>query len=223
MSDTSGHRQRLKERFLGTSGAGVADYELLELALTYAIPRKDVKPLAKALLAKFGTLGGVLTAPAEELQRVPGLGPASVVLLQVCQQLALRVRRAGLTEQPLLDNRLALLDYLYTRYASSTREEVHALYVNSQLKLIAEETLFTGTLETVAASPRDVLKRALAHNAAGLILAHNHPEGEPKPSAADRDFTTQLLQAASALGVTLHDHLIIGAAAHYSFKSAGQL
>jgi DNA repair protein RadC len=223
MSETEGHRARLKSRFLGTNGAGVADYELLELALTFAIPRRDVKPLAKSLLQTFGSLGGVLTAPVEELQAISGLGPHSVVLLQVCQQLALRVRRSSLNAQPLLDNRLALLDYLYTRFASSAREEVVALYLNAQLKLLTEETLFTGTLESVSASPREVLKRALAHNAAGLILAHNHPHGAPTPSAADVQFTSQLAQAAAALGVTLHDHLIIGTEAHYSFKGAGQL
>jgi DNA repair protein RadC len=218
-----GHRARLKERFLGTAGAGVADYELLELALTFAIPRRDVKPLAKALLAKFGTLNSVLTAPVEELHAVHGLGPASVVLLQVCQQLALRVRRAGLGDKPLLDNRLTLLDYLYTRYASSPREEVHGLFLNNQLRLVAEETLFTGTLNEVSISPRDILKRTLAHNAAGLILAHNHPAGAPTPSPADDALTAQLAEAAKALGVTLHDHIIVGAEAHYSYKGAGKL
>lgn len=218
-----GHRQRLKERFSATSGAGVADYELLELALTFAIPRRDVKPLAKALLARFGNLGGVLTAAPEDLNQVKGLGPASIMLLQVLQQLAVRMKRATLTGQPVLADRLTLLDYLYTRFANTTREECVVLFLNNQLKLLAEETLFTGTQHQVAASPREVLKKALAHNASGLILSHNHPQGAPQPSPADELFTQQLQQAATALGLTLHDHLIIGAEAHYSFKGSGKL
>jgi DNA repair protein RadC len=223
MSDAQGHRQRLKARFAGTNGAGVADYELLELALTYAIPRRDVKPLAKVLLAKFGSLSAVLTALPEDLQQVQGLGPSSVMLVQVLQQLAMRMKRAGLTDKPVLADRLTLLDYLYTRFACQTREECVGLFLNAQLKLLAEETLFTGTQTAMAVSPREILKKALALNATGLILAHNHPSGAPQPSRADEDFTTQLHHAAHALGLVLHDHLIIGAEAHYSFKAAGKL
>jgi DNA repair protein RadC len=219
----SGHRQRLKERFAATSGAGVADYELLELLLTYAIPRRDVKPLAKQLLATFGTLNGVLTAPPEQLATVPGLGPGSVVLVQVIQQLAMRVRREKVKGQPVLAGRLELLDYLYTLFASKTREECHVLYLDARLCLMADETLFTGTLTETAASPRDIIKRALELNAAGLVVAHNHPSGTPKPSAADRILTANLLQAAAAMSLILHDHLIIGTEAHYSFKGAGEI
>ena len=223
MSDAEGHRARLKSRFLETGGAGVADYELLELALMFAIPRRDVKPLAKDLLRTFGTLQGVLNASVVELKNTEGMGEHSIALLQVCRQLALRIGKTELKQNPVLANTLALLDYLYTRFAASSREEVVVLYLNSQLHLLAEETLFMGTLEHVSASPRDVLKSALAHNAAGLILSHNHPNGAPKPSPADVTFTAQLKQAATALGLTLHDHIIIGAEAHYSFKAMGQL
>jgi DNA repair protein RadC len=223
MSNAEGHRARLKARFLETGGAGVADYELLELALTFAIPRRDVKPIAKQLLKTCGSLQGVLNASPAELKKIEGMGEHSIALVQVLRQLALRVGKAQLAAKPVLDNRLVLLDYLYTRFASSVREEVVVLYLNSQLHLLAEETLFMGTLENVSASPREVLKRALEHNAAGLILAHNHPNGAPKPSQADIHFTTQLQKAALALGLELHDHLIIGAEAHYSFKAAGQL
>lgn len=220
---SDGHRQRLKDRFAATHGAGVADYELLELALMFAIPRRDVKPLAKQLLAAFGTLNGVLTAPADALAAVPGLGASSVVFLQVIQQLAVRVRREKVTEAPLLASRMALLDYLYTLFAAKTREECHVLYMDASLRLLADETLFTGTLTDTAASPREILKRALALNAAGFVVAHNHPSGTPKPSVADRVFTANLLQGAEAMGVVLHDHLIIGAEAHFSFKGAGEL
>ena len=218
-----GHRERLKARFVGTGGAGVADYELLELALTFAIPRKDVKPLAKDLLAKFGSLSGVLTATPEQLGAVKGLGPSSVAFIQVVQQLAVRVRREKVVGQPVLASRLELLDYLYTKFAGFSREEFHVLYLDSKMKLVADEVLFTGTLHEVAVSPRDVLKRALELNASGVVVAHNHPSGSPEPSAADVSFTEQMAQACSAMGVQLVDHVIVGAEAHYSFRGAGKV
>ncbi|NBX85680.1 MAG: DNA repair protein RadC, partial [Proteobacteria bacterium] len=177
-----GHRQRLKHRFQNTNGSGVADYELLELALTFAIPRRDVKPLAKHLLEKFGSLSQVLTAPPEDLAQINGLGPSSVIFIQVIQQLAVRTRREKLQGKPLLASRLELLDYLYTLFQSKPREEFHVLYLNTQLQLITDETLFTGTLTETVAAPREILKRALSHNAAGMVVAHNHPSGTPTPS-----------------------------------------
>lgn len=218
-----GHRQRLKERFQATKGVGIADYELLELALTFAIPRRDVKPLAKSLLTRFGSLEGVLTTAPEDLYQVKGLGANSVVLIQLLQQLTVRMKRAHLSEEPILADRLTLLDYLYARFAQSTREECVVLFLNHQLRLLAEETLFTGTQHHVLMSPREILKKALAHNASGIILSHNHPQGAPLPSLADEQLTQQLRQAATALGITLHDHLIIGVDAHYSFKGSGKL
>lgn len=218
-----GHRERLKARFVGTCGAGVADYELLELALTFAIPRRDVKPLAKELLRVFGTLGGVLTATPEQLAAVKGLGPASVIFVQTVQQLALRVRKEKVTGQPVLASRLELLDYLYTKFAQCTREEFHVLYLDAKMKLVADEVLFTGTLTEIAVSPRDLLKRALELNCAGVIVAHNHPSGSPEPSGPDLAFTGQLMAAAAALGITLHDHVIVGTEAHYSFSASGKI
>lgn len=225
MSDhgNDGHRARLKARFAGTLGAGVADYELLELALTFAIPRKDVKPLAKNLMEKFGSLGGVLVATPEQLAAVKGMGPASVIFMQVTQQLALRTRREKLEGRPVLANRLELLDYLYTKLGGKGREECHVVYLDSKLKLLADEVLFVGTLDKVAAAPRDVLKRALELNATGLVVAHNHPSGEPSPSNEDMAFTAALVMAAEALNLTVHDHVIVGEDAHYSFKGAGIL
>jgi DNA repair protein RadC len=218
-----GHRARLKARFVGTQGAGVADYELLELALTFAIPRRDVKPLAKELLAKFGGLNGVLTATPEQLGAVKGLGPATVIFMQVTQQLALRVRRQNMKNMPVLSNRLELMDYLYTLFAGKGREEFHVLYLDANLKLLADETIFTGTLTEVTAAPREILKRALELNAAGVVVAHNHPSGTPAPSDADAHFTRLLVSAATPLGVEVHDHVIVGAEAHFSFKGAGRM
>jgi DNA repair protein RadC len=219
----AGHRERLKHRFMDGHGKGLADYELLELALTFAIPRKDVKPLAKDLLARFGDLAGVTAAAPEALAKVRGLGASSVAYLKLLHALALRTRRAHVADKPLLGNRLALLDYLYTLYKGKTREEVHVLYLDAQLQLVADETLFTGTLTASAASPRDIIKRALELNAAGFVIAHNHPSGAPRPSADDTEFTARLLQLCPAMDLTLHDHLIIGEGRHFSFKGAGQL
>lgn len=221
--DNGGHRERLRARFVGTGGAGVADYELLELALTFAIPRRDVKPLAKDLLKQFGSLGGVLTATPEQLAAVKGLGPASVVFVQVVQQLALRVRREKVVGQPILASRLELMDYLYTKFASVGREEFCVLYLDAKMKLVADEVLFAGTLHEVSASPREVLKRALELNASGIVVAHNHPSGSPEPSSADFLFTEQLVMACAAMGVELHDHVVVGVEAHYSFKGHGKL
>ena len=223
IADHMGHRARLKARFVATHGTGLADYELLELLLMFGIPRQDVKPLAKTLLTRFGSLNGVLSAPADDLRSVKGLGDSTAALLQLVQQLALRTRKEHLSAKPVLSSRLVLLDYLYTRFATTTREELVVLFVDAKLQLLQDETLFTGTLNEVTAAPREILKRALTLNAAGLVVSHNHPSGLPKPSAADHTFTQQLVQAATAVGLQLHDHIIIGTEGHYSFKGAGEL
>lgn len=223
MNDATGHRQRLKTRFMDGLGAGLADYELLELLLAYAIPRKDVKPLAKALLAEFASLEGVLAATPERLTQISGMGESSTALLKLAHTLNLRTRRAKAEDKPLLANRVALMDYLYSRFAGKTREELHVLYVDAKLRLITDETLFTGTLTHTAAAPRDIIRRALEHNAAGLIIAHNHPSGAPTPSEADRAFTAELCAACHPLNLTLHDHLIVGLRQHFSFRGAGEL
>ncbi len=222
-SGPEGHRARLKQRFMESAGTGVADYELLELALMFAIPRRDVKPLAKTLLLKFGNLGNVLAAQPDDLAQVPGVGEGVCIFLQVVNQLARRVRKQNINSQPQLNSRLTLLDYLYTHFADKDREEFEVLFLDNALKLIKSETVFTGTLAEVNTSPREVLRRALAYNAAGVVVAHNHPSGAPKPSAADLEFTRLLMQACTAMGIELHDHIIIGTESHFSFRANGQL
>lgn len=208
---------------MASHGVGVADYELLELALTYAIPRKDVKPVAKALLVKFKDLNGVMGASHEDLAAVSGMGTSSAVLFGVMGQLALRVRREKVKKAPMLSNRLELLDYLYTLFAGKVREEFHVLFMDAKLGLVADETMFTGTLTETSVGPREVVKRALELNAAGMIVAHNHPSGEPRPSVADLALTEALMMACAAVEIELHDHVIVGAEKHYSFKGAGKL
>lgn len=218
-----GHRERLKARFLATRGVGVADYELLELALTYAIPRKDVKPIAKALLAKFSDVAGVLKASAEQLEAVEGMGPHSAVLFGLVGQLALRAGRENMRKRPVLGNRLELMDYLYTLFSAKEREEFHVLFLDARLGLIVDETMFSGTLSESCVGAREVLKRALEVNAAGLIVAHNHPSGNPRPSVSDEVLTADLSRACNAMGIVLHDHVVVGREAHFSFKGAGKL
>lgn len=216
-----GHRARLKQRFLEGGGVGLAEYELLELALTYAIPRRDVKPLAKRLLVRFGGLNGVLNANHQELMSVDGMGESTAIFTKLMGAMAKKVAKSQIGGKPLLDNRVGLLDYLYTRFADNTREELVALFVDTKLFLLGTETLFTGTLDATVAAPRELIKRALDHNAAGMIVAHNHPSGAPSPSEADVVFTKKLDEVCAALGITLFDHVIVGAEEHYSFKGHG--
>ncbi|PIZ32138.1 MAG: hypothetical protein COY40_00075 [Alphaproteobacteria bacterium CG_4_10_14_0_8_um_filter_53_9] len=215
---SEGHRSRLRARFLEGLGVGMADYEVLELALTLAIPRKDVKPLAKDLMTRFGSLKNVLVADVQALKAVGGVGDAVVVQLKLALALAQRISLQALKNDEIcLDNRLALMDYLFARYADVAREEFVALFVDAKMKLLAAETLFTGSLTGSVAAPREILKRALAHNAAGLIVAHNHPSGVAEPSGEDHLFTRQLEEACENLGIILHDHVIVGGESYYSF------
>jgi DNA repair protein RadC len=222
-NNSDGHRMRLRERFCDTGGLGVSDYELLELALMFAIPRKDVKPIAKDLIQVFGSLNGVLLAPQEKLEAVKGMGPSSAIFVKVVQQLSLRMKREKVAKAVNLTNRIELMDYLYTKFAHLQREEFHVLYLDAKLKLVADEMIFAGTLHSVNASPREVLKRALELNCSGIIVAHNHPSGNPTPSRADMLITEQLMMACAAMGLDLHDHVIVGADTHYSFRSEGKL
>lgn len=222
-ASADGHRGRLRARFLEGQGVGMADHEVLELALTLAIPRRDVKPLAKDLLAKFGSLRAVLVADTAELMAMKGIGEAAVVQLKLALTFAKRVAVQELRATPILADRLSLMDYLYARFADAPREEFIGLFLDAKMQLIAAETLFTGTLDASVAAPRDIIKRALAHNAAGLIVAHNHPSGVPTPSAEDRAFTHQLADVCAGMGMVLHDHVIVGREQHFSFKGAGQV
>lgn len=217
------HRKRLRERFLAGGSSAVADYELLELVLFRAIPRQDVKPLARALLTAFGTFSDVLSAPRERLEQVAGVGAAVVTELKVVEAAAHRLAQARILDRPAISGWQALIDYCRTTMSRRETEQFRILFLDRKNTLIADEPQAKGTVDHVPVYPREVMKRALELNASALILVHNHPSGDPSPSEADIAVTRQIEAAAQALSITLHDHLIIGASDEFSFRSAGYL
>ncbi len=217
-----GHRKRLRERFLANSDA-LPDYELLELLLFASHPRGDVKPLAKSLLKQFGSLRGVLTATPERLSEVASVGEATISALKVVEAAAQRLLRAEAAEKPVLQNWKALLDYCQAAMGHKPREEFRILFLNHKNRLLADEVQQTGTVNHTPVYPREVVKRALELSASAIILAHNHPSGDCTPSQADIDITRKIGEAATAVGIQLHDHLVIAADAHFSFRAHGML
>ncbi|MBL9052665.1 MAG: DNA repair protein RadC [Tabrizicola sp.] len=217
------HRQRLRERFMQAGGAALPDYELLELVLFSAIPRQDVKPLARLLLDTFGDFNRVVTASTARLEMVKGVGPAVVQELKLLEAAAQRMMRARVMQKPVLSSWDALLDYCHTAMSHRETEQFRVLYLDRKNNLIADEEQARGTVDHVPVYPREVVKRALELNASALILVHNHPSGDPTPSDADVSMTDQVKEACCALGLTLHDHLIIGKSRELSFRTEGYL
>lgn len=218
-----GHRQRLRERFMATDGEGMPDYELLELLLAIAIPRSDVKPLAKTLLAEFGSFNGVITAGPEALGRVKGMGDVSVAALKVVRAAALRLARGEIMDRPVVNSWDRLLDYCMAAMGHEKVEQTRVLFLDKRNKLIADERQNRGTVDHTPLYPREIVKRALELGASAIILVHNHPSGDPTPSRADIDMTKEVQDAAAKLGIALHDHLIISREGPASFKSLGLL
>ena len=218
-----GHRRRLRRRFLKDSGAGFSDYELIELILFGALPRTDVKPLAKALLKRFGSFAELIAAPAAEIRKVPGAGEAVVVALKSVQAAAVRLMQDELMDRPVLTNWRRLLDYCHASMARERTEQFRVLYLDRKNVLMADEVQQSGTVDHAPVYPREVMKRALELGASALIVVHNHPSGDPTPSAADVEMTHALAAAANKLGLVLHDHVIVGRTGHASFKSLGLL
>jgi DNA repair protein RadC len=217
------HRKRLRERFAIGGAAALPDYELLELVLFRAIPRQDVKPLAHALLERFGDFKRVLSAPPERLAEVKGIGDAVVLELKIVEAAAHRLARARVIQRHAISSWDALLDYCHTTMAHRETEQFRVLFLDRKNVLIADEEQAKGTVDHVPVYPREVVKRALELNASSLILVHNHPSGDPTPSQADITMTMQIRDAAEALDLSLHDHLIIGKSTELSFKSEGYL
>ena len=217
------HRQRLRARFMAGGAAAVPDYELLELVLFRAIPRQDVKPLARRLLERFGDFNAVISAPAARLEEVAGVGPAVVQELKIVEAAAHRLARTRVMNQPVLASWYQLLDYARAAMAHRATEQFRVLYLDRKNVLVADEEQARGTVDHVPVYPREVVKRALELNASALILVHNHPSGDPTPSEADIIVTGQIHDAAQVMGIVLHDHLIVGRSRALSFRSEGYL
>ncbi len=221
--DYLGHRKRLRERFLQSGSDSLQDYELLELMLFAALPRRDTKPIAKDLLRQFGSFGEVISADPEKLKAVKGMGDAGVVALKAAQASALRLLQTKMRDAPTISSWQALVDYCTAQMAYGSTEQFRVLYLDRKNKLIADEAQQKGTVDHTPVYPREVVKRALDLNASALVMVHNHPSGDPTPSRADIDMTRKVKDAATAVGVTLHDHLIVARGGHTSFKSQGLL
>jgi len=215
-----GHRERLRHRALQAMGA-LPDYELLELFLFRSLPQGDVKPLAKALLERFGGLAAVLAADVEALKTVKGVGAAVALDLKLLQEAALRIGRAEVTRRPVISSWTALLAYTKAALAHAPREQFRVLFLDKKNQLIADETMNEGTVDHAPVYPREVARRALELSASAIILVHNHPSGDPTPSAADIDMTRQVVEAGRVLKIAVHDHLVVGREGVASFKALG--
>lgn len=216
----AGHRSRLRQRF-AASPAAVPDYELLELILFRSIPRKDVKPLAKELIATFGSFGAVLHGDEARLRAFKLVKDATIADFAVLRETTARITQAKVIKREVISSWGALLDYCFATMAHNTVEQFRILFLDRQNVLIADEVQQTGTVDHTPVYPREVVKRALALNASAIILVHNHPSGDPTPSREDVDMTKQIINTAKPLGIEVHDHLVIGKGKHASFKSLG--
>ena len=213
-----GHRDRLRARFREAGPDALADYEMLELVLFRAIPQRDVKPLAKTLLDKFGSFAEVISAPPERLKEVGGLGDAAVTEFKIVAAAAQRLAKGQLRKRPVLSSWSSVLDYCRTAQAFSEKEQFRILFLDKRNQLIADEVQQKGTVDHTPVYPREVVKRALELSATAIILVHNHPSGDPTPSRADIVMTQAVIDVAGPLGISVHDHIIVGKEGHASLK-----
>jgi DNA repair protein RadC len=214
----TGHRDRLRERFADAGADALADYELLELFLFRSLPRIDTKPLAKALLKRFGSVAEVLGAPEELLKQVDGVGPGAAADLKLAAAIARRMTHAEIKGREVLSSWDRVLDYCRTAMAFEPREQFRVLFLDKKNVLIADEVLQEGTVDHTPVYPREVVKRALELSSSAIILVHNHPSGDPTPSRADIEMTKAIVESARPLGIAVHDHVIIGKSGHASMK-----
>ncbi len=213
-----GHRDRLRARFLQVGGDALPDYELLELVLFRLIPRRDVKPIAKELLKRFGTFAEVLAAPPARLMEVDGIGENVVTDLKVVEAAARRLVKGDVAKRQVLSSWTSVIDYCRAAMAFMDREQFRLLFLDKRNGLIADEVQQSGTVDHTPVYPREVVKRALELSASALILVHNHPSGDPTPSPADIKITREIIEVAKPLGITVHDHIIVGREGHASLR-----
>jgi len=218
-----GHRARMRRKLLAAGPDALLDHELLEMVLFLAIPRQDTKPLAKALIARFGSFAAAISAPVEELRRVEGVGEAVIAALKTVQGAALRLMRAEVQDRPVLNNWQRLMDYLAATLSRERIEQFRVLFLDAKNRLIADEAQARGTVNHTPVYPREVAKRCLELQATAIILVHNHPSGDPTPSRADIEMTAEIRAAVGVLGVVVHDHLVVGNGRHFSFRREGLL
>ncbi|KAB7645449.1 DNA repair protein RadC [Polymorphobacter fuscus] len=224
VSDDSGdigHRQRLRARLLAGGGDAFQDYELLEYLLGLAIPRRDTKPLAKRLLAEFGSLPVVMAATPAELARVEGLGEGAAAAIKFVEAASLRSLRTAALDRPVLSGWQALTDYLHAAMAHRVTEEFRVIFLNNRNVMIRDESMSEGTINQAAVYPREIVKRALELGAAGMVLVHNHPSGDPQPSRDDIVMTKAIIEAGRHLALVVHDHVIVGRGGHVSMRAQG--
>jgi DNA repair protein RadC len=213
-----GHRDRLRARFMEVGGDALPDYELLELVLFRSIPRRDVKPVAKELMKRFGTFAEVLAAPPARLLEVEGIGESVVIDLKIMEASARRLAKGEVAKRPVLSSWTSVIDYCRAAMAFMDKEQFRLLFLDKRNALIADEVQQSGTVDHTPVYPREVIKRALELSASALIPVHNHPSGDPTPSAADIKMTREIIEVAKPLGITVHDHIIVGREGHASLK-----
>jgi DNA repair protein RadC len=214
-----GHRERLRARFLKGGSDALADYELLELVLFRALPRRDLKPLAKDLIKQFGSFAEVVSAPTERLRSIKGLGEAAITELKLVEAAAHQLARGQVQNRPVLSSWSNVLDYCRTAMAFADKEQLRVLFLDKRNRLIADELQQQGTVDHTPVYPREVVKRALELSATAIILVHNHPSGDPSPSQADIAMTKEIVSVAQPLGIAVHDHIIVGKDGHASLKA----
>lgn len=224
MSDAqAGHRKRLRERFLNGGLEGFHDYEVVELLLTLATPRRDCKAAAREVMARFGSLRAVFEAEATELEVIPGIGPTNLFGVRLIREVARRYLEERAAESDVIRNSTELREFLAMKIGGRRRECFMAVYLNAKNRVVHTETLFEGSLTSSAVYPREVVSAALSHKAAAVIFAHNHPSGDPTPSGDDIKVTKRLVGALHVMNITVHEHLVIGQDGHYSFAEHGYI
>jgi DNA repair protein RadC len=219
-TDASGHRARLRQRLIGGGGDALLDHELIEYLLALAIPRRDTKPQARALLSEFGSLGAVFSADAESLARA-GLGEGAIAAIKIAQASAVRLLDRAVQDRPVLGSWQALIDYLHVMMAHRMTESARVLHLNSRNMLIRDELVSEGSVDQAAIYVREVARRALELGSAAIILVHNHPSGDPSPSRQDIALTKEIIGALKPFGIQVHDHVVIGSNGHASLRALG--